>query len=233
MSKRGYWLLSADNAIFSSPSGGAYCRIVPLSTDEPFGRIIAENRTLEFGVSSWSETGLDPLDKGIPPHPPEAGEGWSPVLVADDVHLSRSISPDGAWELYMPVDGRISIEVPENISALSIDDQLYNEGSTIELEAGYHKLTAETVTPAAIEITGAWPNPFNAAIEIGFSEYLENAIVSIYDVMGNRLTEIPVNGTSIHWDGLTSAGAQLPSGIYMIRLESEKGIDIKRVMLIR
>ncbi len=227
----GYWLLSSEMGIYSNPSGSGFCKILPLNTDAPLARLEGSTM-LEFGISSWAEDGLDPQDRGIPPHPPEQNNSVA-ALLASGIGLTRSISQSGNWEMLIPQDGEFLLYLPDEMAEIQIDGIPYTDNSRILLKAGIYKITAKPTKPEGIEIKGAWPNPFNSEVEIGLSGQVDNGSLEIYDVLGGLKTSITVNGSYVRWDGRDVYGTDLPSGIYMLRLVTEKGQDIERIMLIR
>ncbi len=82
-----------------------------------------------------------------------------------------------------------------------------------------------------------YPNPFNPDTKIVF-DMSEKATVnlSIYDIQGNIVDEI-VSGTldaGQHvtvWDGRTSTGGMLPSGIYIARLAANADVQTIKMLL--
>jgi hypothetical protein len=83
------------------------------------------------------------------------------------------------------------------------------------------------------------PNPFNPRTTISFT--MEKSMwgrVGVYDLKG-RCVEIIADQTfsagphAIIWNGRGAQGRALPSGTYIIRLETESGVEARKVMLIR
>jgi hypothetical protein len=83
------------------------------------------------------------------------------------------------------------------------------------------------------------PNPFNPQTTISFSvERNEWAKLSVYELTGSRVAvlgdAIFSPGThTVTWDGRDSQGRAMPSGSYLIRLETESGVEGRKVSLIR
>ncbi|MEO0094228.1 MAG: DUF362 domain-containing protein [candidate division WOR-3 bacterium] len=84
------------------------------------------------------------------------------------------------------------------------------------------------------------PNPFATKTVIRFSLPKKSQFsLKIYDSSGRLVKSFSANHQSLvtnHcfiWDGTDSFGNQLPSGTYLIRLESEKGCIEKKVILKR
>ncbi len=80
-----------------------------------------------------------------------------------------------------------------------------------------------------------YPNPFNPSTTIEFSlpEDVKNVNLSIYNVLGERVSEI-VNGAlkagKYHYEW---NGKEVASGIYIYELRSEKFSAIKKMLLVK
>jgi hypothetical protein len=93
--------------------------------------------------------------------------------------------------------------------------------------------------PAAFRLVGNHPNPFNPRTTISFG--LDRggwARMGIYDLAGRRVTVLTERTFSagehdLVWDGTDDAGHALPSGTYIVRLETLGGVQAGKVMLIR
>jgi len=85
----------------------------------------------------------------------------------------------------------------------------------------------------------AWPNPFNPQTTITFSlERDEWAEVGIYELTGRRVAVLADRtfdaGThSLTWSGCDEAGRAMPSGTYLVRLETESAVRAQKLMLLR
>jgi hypothetical protein len=84
------------------------------------------------------------------------------------------------------------------------------------------------------------PNPFRTEtrVVLGPIENRERVTVGVYDLRG-RLVRVLRDGAldrgvgSIVWDGRASSGEALPSGIYFLRCQEDRGTITKRVTLLR
>jgi hypothetical protein len=95
----------------------------------------------------------------------------------------------------------------------------------------------ETTVPIAV--LHAQPNPFNPQVSIAFSlERPQHATLSVYDVMGRRVAVLVDNHHeageySVVWRGTDVTGRDLPSGTYVVRLETERRVRATKVLLVR
>jgi glucose/arabinose dehydrogenase len=85
----------------------------------------------------------------------------------------------------------------------------------------------------------AMPNPFQGRTEIAFAlPAAENVRLDIYDISGRRVRRLfdGVAGAGAHhhaWDGRDGAGAALPAGVYLARLERPEGGETLRLMRLK
>jgi len=84
-----------------------------------------------------------------------------------------------------------------------------------------------------------YPNPFNPQTTISFSlGRSEWAKIGVYD-LGGRLLSVLADRTydaghhTIVWYGNDAMGRVLPSGSYVVRLETESAVETQKVSLIR
>lgn len=89
--------------------------------------------------------------------------------------------------------------------------------------------------PNSYSLTQNYPNPFNPSTRINFSLPVEeNVSLKIYDILGREIRTLVNNE-------LTSAGeysinfdaTDLPSGIYLYRLQAGKFSQVKKMMLLK
>jgi hypothetical protein len=92
--------------------------------------------------------------------------------------------------------------------------------------------------PAA-RLGAAYPNPFNPRVDIPFEVAADDHVrISIYDTSG-RLVAVLVNETRlagehvVTWHGADGSGRQVPSGVYLLRLESPTSADSGKLVLLR
>ncbi|MBN1998670.1 M4 family metallopeptidase [candidate division KSB1 bacterium] len=94
-----------------------------------------------------------------------------------------------------------------------------------------------TAQPAEFILESNFPNPFNAGTNISFTLLLNSRIhVAIYDLQG-RLVRTLVDGFraagrhTINWQGKSTGGRPLASGIYFCRMEAENGFTATQKMV--
>lgn len=124
-------------------------------------------------------------------------------------------------------------------------------GATTEARVshGYSTVfTLDTVTdaghenldmPRNVELSPAYPNPFNPNATIEFELTDSGSIdLSVYDPQGRLVQSLASGAHSVGrhaaaWDGRDMSGRFMPSGIYFCRLRSPWGTQTKKLTLVR
>jgi hypothetical protein len=93
--------------------------------------------------------------------------------------------------------------------------------------------------PADLLLSAAAPNPFRAETRFQYQVPAAGRVrLGVYDVQGRCVRELGHDrqATGQHaatWDGRNAAGAELPSGIYFVRLELAGQVTAQKVVLQR
>ena len=94
--------------------------------------------------------------------------------------------------------------------------------------------------PQAFALGTAWPNPFNAAVQIPFSVREGDTVVelTVHDVLGRRvrtLTSGPAAAGrhTVRWDGRGEAGEPVGNGPYLVQLRAGGRAAVAKVMLLK
>jgi len=83
------------------------------------------------------------------------------------------------------------------------------------------------------------PNPFNPQTTVTFAlEQPQHAEVAVYDLTGMLLgilanRSYDAGNHSVVWNGEDAAGRAVPSGTYVVRLETESCVEARKISLIR
>jgi hypothetical protein len=82
----------------------------------------------------------------------------------------------------------------------------------------------------------SYPNPFSNETTIEFFSKNDTKVtLEVFNLLGNKvntlLDESIIGKNRIIWDGTSEAGAKLQAGIYFIRLQTEAGVRISKVLL--
>lgn len=143
---------------------------------------------------------------------------------ADNVFLDVTVTPDWDWH----VTYRNTIE-----------DVLYYAYSRSYIITGVEDTEELITTPQALSLYQNFPNPFNPLTTISFDlPYTERVKLSIYDVQG-RLVKTLVDESrlagkhAVTWNGRNNRGTKVKSGVYFLRLDTVRGAQTRKIVLIR
>jgi len=93
--------------------------------------------------------------------------------------------------------------------------------------------------PPHARLLGVAPNPFNPGTTISFTVPSQQRVcIAVYDLAGRRLAtladaDFAVGDHGVRWDGSADDGRGLPSGVYLLRLESDRQAQSQVVSLVR
>lgn len=91
----------------------------------------------------------------------------------------------------------------------------------------------------AVVLKAAYPNPFNAAVAIRFEVAVAGAVqLGLYDLAGQRVCELAdqtfaAGSHTLTWNGVDGDGRAVGSGVYLLRLVSAAGSEVRRITLLR
>ena len=99
--------------------------------------------------------------------------------------------------------------------------------------------TADSL-PQKFALEAAYPNPFNASVQIPFAVWQANTPVelTVHDVLGRTVRTL-IAGTMdagrhvLHWDGRNAAGKPVGNGAYLVQLRAGSQRAVGKVMLIK
>jgi hypothetical protein len=84
-----------------------------------------------------------------------------------------------------------------------------------------------------------YPNPFNPDTRISFSLHRDLEIkLAIYDITGRQVALLaygafPAGNHEIDWNGLDESGNPVASGIYYYRLQTDRFVETRKMLLLR
>ena len=89
-------------------------------------------------------------------------------------------------------------------------------------------------TPAQFELFEPYPNPFNSITTIGFNiDRSHQTVLTIHDISGRTLSRLYDAVPTVGYHRINWNASELPSGIYLLRIESEGRYQIMKIALIR
>ena len=99
--------------------------------------------------------------------------------------------------------------------------------------------TADSL-PQEFTLEAAYPNPFNASVQIPFAVWQANTPVelTVHDVLGRTVRTLAYGTVAagrhvLHWDGRNAAGELVGNGAYLVQLRAGSQRVVGKVMLIK
>lgn len=93
--------------------------------------------------------------------------------------------------------------------------------------------------PTEFRLEQNYPNPFNPATRICYSlAHAGHVKLSVYDILGRQVcalqNQLMAAGSHyIVWNGDTSSGDPVASGVYFYRLETDHHSEIRKMVLLK
>lgn len=97
----------------------------------------------------------------------------------------------------------------------------------------------ETTLPKQLQLLPAYPNPFNATINIEFELIRSNDIsLKIFNILGEQIVVLQEGRTlpgryETHWNGIDGDGRAVSSGIYIVLLQAGSISRQQKIILVR
>ena len=93
--------------------------------------------------------------------------------------------------------------------------------------------------PASFKVHQNYPNPFNPTTEINFDiPKATNVTISIYNVLGQKVTTLvdshfEAGYYNAVWNATNDFGSSVASGIYIYKVQTNKNVDVKRMVYLK
>ena len=93
--------------------------------------------------------------------------------------------------------------------------------------------------PATFGLEQNYPNPFNPTTQIEFSLPVASHVdLIVFNVLGQEVKsvingEMPAGYHTVTWDGISSTGNSVSSGVYFYRLEAGSFVETRKMMLLK
>ncbi|MBN1780226.1 T9SS type A sorting domain-containing protein [bacterium] len=103
-----------------------------------------------------------------------------------------------------------------------------------------YPVSPDPARPGYFTLYPAYPNPFNPETLIAFDLHCPGAVdLMVYDVLGRRVKTLS-NGQmkqagkhTVRWNGTDDSGNMAASGVYLVRMTLDRGIQTRKMILIR
>jgi hypothetical protein len=93
--------------------------------------------------------------------------------------------------------------------------------------------------PTEYVLYQAYPNPFNPSTTIRYQlPHTTSVRLVVYNALGQQVqtlvnSRIEAGYHEVTWDGKNNAGMQMPSGVYLFRMETENFQQVNKMMLMK
>ena len=176
--------------------------------------------------------------------PTNAGLVWASVSNATSYHVQ--VSTDSTFTTVLVNDSTLA-GTTRQLSGLSANTKYFwrVRSKNVSLTswwsgfwsfktgnaAGVEQLTG---LPAQFELSQNYPNPFNPTSTIKFGIAQEsNVKLGVYNMLGQLVQVLANQRFTPGYYTATIQGADLPSGIYLYRIEAGSFVDVKKIVLLK
>ncbi|MFZ0389799.1 MAG: S8 family serine peptidase [Calditrichia bacterium] len=150
---------------------------------------------------------------------------------------------DGDLELLAGGSSEMFVyDVPGNATA---DQQWFTLQGNYQRTGNYQEIFTSIAQPGITQfpqeyrLEPNYPNPFNPVTTIAFQVPQKSTVkLEIFNILGQKIRTL-VNDVrdagrhTVRWDGTNDAGYQMPSGVYIYRMESEDFVQTSKMMLMK
>ena len=127
----------------------------------------------------------------------------------------------------------------DNSLAVSWASSLNNGSPGMQNTAYLDSDVAENIIPEKTSLLPVYPNPFNGAVTIPVELAVPiNASIIIYNLLGERITDIPINHLrpghhTLVWQGRNQLGHSVGTGIYFVRLQTKNSRSVQKLIYLK
>ena len=162
-----------------------------------------------------------------------AGTDW--WAIRSDANIYRSTNGASSWTtaytaagaVFQDIDFKVVGGCPKGWAA-------GNAGVIVKMDAPTGISNVNNEVPSSFDLKQNFPNPFNPTTNINFSLPKSGFVtLKVYDMIGKEVATL-VNEVKTAGNYIVGFNAaNLPSGAYFYRLESNSFVDTKKMMLIK
>ncbi len=147
----------------------------------------------------------------------------------------------GAYSLVVPVGTYDVTASKQGFISQTVEDVsvLENQTTTVNFHLTPGSAVVDPlVPPAATELTGNYPNPFNPETTIAYALKDPAAVtLAIYNLKGQQMRQLvsaqqPAGYYHVLWDGLDDSGRAVGSGVYFYRMRAGAYQSVKKMLLL-
>ena len=145
-----------------------------------------------------------------------------------------------SWEIKVKPSSNANVSITLSPTTdCEADDAVCTKGGKALSNSLSATVTGAASKPVAFGLDANYPNPFNTETQIAYTLPEAGLVeLAIYNVGGQRIRTLvqgvqEVGRYQTVWDGRSDNGAALASGVYLSRLSSPQGMQVRRMLLLR
>ena len=145
-----------------------------------------------------------------------------------------------SWEIKVKPSSNANVSIALSPTTdCEADDAVCTKGGKALSNSLSATVTGAASKPVAFGLDANYPNPFNTETQIAYTLPEAGLVeLAIYNVGGQRIRTLvqgvqEVGRYQTVWDGRSDNGAALASGVYLSRLSSPQGMQVRRMLLLR
>ncbi len=166
---------------------------------------------------------------------PELQGPWSEPLAVVGATSYPGLYGAYMHETYIENDG----EVVYFLMSRWFDYNVFVMRLELEKPAGAVANHSSTAQPSSCILYQNYPNPFNAQTRIRFElAWAGRVRLEIFDMVGRKIRTLVNDEKSagqhaVVWDGTDAGGHPAPSGVYVLKLSSNRDMQFRKTMLLK
>ncbi len=213
---------------------GKFKQIAFTKGTEPVNLTIPNEQYFRDMTLSWSPviqngsiSGIVSGTNNVPLSGAVIAAGANSVFSNADGSYSISLQP-GTWEVSCVVDGY----VPQIIPGVEV---LAAQNTTLNFSLNAVSNSDAIGIPSPLLLSQPSPNPFKTITSLRYNTAAGQSIkASVYDLKGKLIRSLqPTGTTQLQWDGLDNKGKLCANGTYIIKVESGRQRESRKVILLK
>ncbi|GAB1365957.1 hypothetical protein MASR1M36_08280 [Candidatus Cloacimonadaceae bacterium] len=213
---------------------GKFKQITFTKGSEPVNLTIPNEQYFRDMTLSWTPiiqngtiSGIVSGTNNVPLSDAVIAAGANSVFSNADGSYSISLQP-GTWDVSCMIEGY----VPQTITGVEV---LAAQNTTLNFNLNAVSSSDEHLIPSTFLLSQPSPNPFKSTTTLKLNAGSGQKVqASVYDLKGRRICSLPVEGArQVQWNGLDSHGKACVNGTYIIKVESGKQCESRKVILLK
>jgi hypothetical protein len=118
-------------------------------------------------------------------------------------------------------------------------DGVFEDSMTADIALGVGDNPQGVPLPKSYHLGQNYPNPFNPTTTIEFTLPIRSQVnLTVYNILGQKVATLvdgvrPAGTYSIEWNGTSSSGTPVATGVYFYRMRTDKFTESKKMLFLR